>query len=287
MSRRVWSLLGEVNVPITRSLEANAAVRYDHYSDFGGTTNPKFTLRWQPVRSVLLRASWGTGFRAPTLSDLFLPQTDTYAFDDFLQDPVRCPVTGAYTDCNGVFMPVRIGGNPALQPETSTQFNAGIVVEPASGLSFGIDYYRVEVDDLIGVLPIDTILQNPDALGARYIVRKPPDAQYPDLPGPIDYVVQYPTNTGDLTTSGIDINLEWRGPATRAGRFSFTLNGTYVIDYTYQGFESFRLPRVRGRAGPTAPSHATASTRNWGGRSALGARHSRIPTRAATARSIC
>jgi len=250
VSRRVWSLFGEVNVPIAKALEANLAVRYDHYSDFGGTTNPKFTLRWQPSRSVLLRAAWGTGFRAPTLSDLFLPRVDSYAYDDSLQDPVRCPVTEAYADCNGVFMPVRYGGNPALQPETSAQFNAGIVLEPATGLSIGLDYYRVKVSKVIGVLPIDTILDNHEQLGGQYIVRKPPDAQYPDLPGPIEYVVQYPTNTGDLTTSGVDINLDWRGPATRMGRFTLTLDGTYVIDYTYEGFESFQLPPGAGTRGP-------------------------------------
>jgi len=249
VSRRVWSLFGEVGVPITNALEATAAVRYDHYSDFGGTTNSKFTVRWQPVQTLLLRAAYGTGFRAPTLSDLHLPQVDTFAFADFLQDPVRCPVTEAYSDCNGLYMPIRYGGNPALRPETSDQFNAGIVFAPTTGLSIGVDYYRVEVRNVIGVLPMDTILNNHEQLGS-YIVRKPPDAQYPDLPGPIDYVVQYPTNTGDLTTSGVDINLEWRAPATSVGQFSLVLNGTYVIDYTYKGFESFRLPPGAGTRGP-------------------------------------
>jgi iron complex outermembrane receptor protein len=250
VSRRVWSLFGEVSVPITKALEATAAARYDHYSDFGGTTNSKFTVRWQPASNLLLRAAYGTGFRAPTLSDLFLPQVDSFAFMDFLQDPVRCPVTEAYSDCNGLFMPVRVGGNPALRPETSDQFNAGIVFAPATGLTIGLDYYRVKVRDVIGVLPIDTILNNHEQLGGQYIVRRPPDAQYPDLPGPIDYVVQYPTNTGDLTTSGVDINLEWRGPATAAGQFSLVLNGTYVIDFTYKGFESFKLPPGAGARGP-------------------------------------
>ena len=48
--RNVWSLFGEVNVPVATTFEVNVAVRYDHYSDFGGTTNPKVTLRWQPAR---------------------------------------------------------------------------------------------------------------------------------------------------------------------------------------------------------------------------------------------
>ncbi len=90
--RTVWSLFGEVNVPIVRTFEANVAVRYDHYSDFGGTTNPKVTLRWQPARTLMLRGAYGTGFRAPTLSDMFQPPSLNFGQD--LPDPARCPVTG-------------------------------------------------------------------------------------------------------------------------------------------------------------------------------------------------
>ena len=49
------------------------ALRWDHYSEVGNTTNPKIGLRWQPMQSLLLRASAGTGFRAPSLSDLKRP----------------------------------------------------------------------------------------------------------------------------------------------------------------------------------------------------------------------
>ena len=57
-----------------KTLEANVAVRYDHYSDFGSTTNPKVSLRWQPMRQLLVRGSWGTGFLAPTLYQLWNPR---------------------------------------------------------------------------------------------------------------------------------------------------------------------------------------------------------------------
>jgi outer membrane receptor protein involved in Fe transport len=67
-SRDVYAAFTELNVPIVKTLGANAAVRYDHYSDFGSTTNPKFSLRWQPTRTVLVRGSYGTGFLAPSLS---------------------------------------------------------------------------------------------------------------------------------------------------------------------------------------------------------------------------
>ncbi len=56
-SRTVWAVFGELNIPILKNLEGNIAVRYDHYSDFGSTTNPKVSLRWQPIPSLLLRGS--------------------------------------------------------------------------------------------------------------------------------------------------------------------------------------------------------------------------------------
>jgi iron complex outermembrane receptor protein len=69
-------------------------------------------------------------------------------------------------------------------------------------------------------------------------VRKPPDAQYPDLPGPIDYVVQTQTNVGRITTSGLDLNLRWQGRTTPLGKLSLNLDGTYVLDYQHKDFAS-------------------------------------------------
>ena len=249
--RTVWSMFGEMNVPIVKTLEANVAVRYDHYSDFGGTTNPKVTLRWQPTKKLLFRGTYGTGFRAPTLSDLFLPQTSTPNFDDpDHADPVRCPVTGEGSpDCQGVYQ-IRSGGNPALQPERSQQANVGLVIEPANGLSATFDYYWVKIKNVIETVPLETILGPDYARWTSYVVRKPPDAQYPDLPGAIDYVVQYQTNVGTITTSGIDINVQWRGPATSLGQFTLSVDGTYVLEYSHGGFESSLFPPGVGGRGP-------------------------------------
>ena len=72
-SRNVWAMFTEANVPILKTLEGNVAVRFDHYSDFGSTTNPKLSIRWQPTRAMLVRASIGTGFRAPGLIGIYEP----------------------------------------------------------------------------------------------------------------------------------------------------------------------------------------------------------------------
>jgi iron complex outermembrane receptor protein len=62
-SRNVGAVFGEVNIPIVKNLEANIAARYDHYEGVGNSTTPKGSLRWQPVPQVLLRTSYGRGFR--------------------------------------------------------------------------------------------------------------------------------------------------------------------------------------------------------------------------------
>jgi len=66
--RTVTALFAELNIPILRNLEAQVAARYDKYSDFGNTTNPKVSVRYTPTKELLFRSSYSTGFRAPTLS---------------------------------------------------------------------------------------------------------------------------------------------------------------------------------------------------------------------------
>ena len=244
-SRNVWSLFLEGVVPVVKTVDAQLAVRYDHYSDFGGTTNPKVALRWQPLPTLLLRSSWGTGFRAPTLYDLYTPQQAT---TDFLEhgDPVRCPVTGSIRDCGPVF-PALVGGNPNLQPETSEQFNAGVVWEPVKSLSLALDYWKINKNNYVGVLSADAIDANFAYYEPTNIVRGPIDPAYPDLPGPIQTMLLLKQNLGHLRTSGIDVDVSWRGPVTPFGRLSFGLNGTYIIEWKIQ---PEGLAYVSGVGGP-------------------------------------
>ncbi len=75
MSRDVYGLFGEVNIPIITGLETNLALRYDDYENVGSKTTGKIGVRYQPNRTILLRSAYGTGFRAPSLLDLYAPQT--------------------------------------------------------------------------------------------------------------------------------------------------------------------------------------------------------------------
>ena len=230
--RKVYALFAEAIVPIVKTLEFNAALRYDHYSDFGSTTNPKFALRWQPTRNFLARASYGTGFRAPALPELLSPQVTTNT-QPGLSDPVRCPVTNdQVNDCVTQFVNVQ-GGNTALKPEESKQWSVGAVWEPLDGLSLGLDWYSIELKDQIGLLNPAAVLGDVDQYAA-FITRGPVDPNFPNLPGPITAITTLYTNLGETRIEGIDVDLRYRTPATSAGRFRFGLQGTYYTKYDVQ-----------------------------------------------------
>ena len=228
--RRAQALYAEASVPFAKGWESQVAVRYDHYSDFGGTVNPKVAIRWQPVSQLVLRSSWGTGFRAPTIYDLYVPVQQIGTTDPTFPDPVRCPVTHEPGDCAEGFTALA-GGNPHLGAETSEQFNAGAVWEPFAGTSVTIDYWKINKSNVIQSLSEKQLFADFGRWAGTNVVRGAVDPAYPGLPGPIVAVFLGNQNLGDLRTSGFDVDLQWRGRATSLGRFSFDLNGTYVTTY--------------------------------------------------------
>jgi iron complex outermembrane receptor protein len=102
-----------------------------------------------------------------------------------------------------------------------------------AGYSIGVDYWRINKSNAIGALTDRQIFTNFDLFEATHIVRSPAVPGSP-LPGPIERVIEITENLGDLWTSGIDVDLNLRGPATSFGRVSFNLNGTYINKWQQQ-----------------------------------------------------
>jgi iron complex outermembrane receptor protein len=231
-ARDIRALFAEANIPLASALEANVAVRYDHYSDFGGTTNPQISLRWQPAPTLLLRTSTGTGFFAPSLTGLFTPPV--YGLTPgSLSDPARCPVTHSPQDCNTQF-PQLGGGNPALQPTTSRQWSVGGVWAPTRELSLGLDYVAILLDDRVNFFSVQQIFaQCPNGVTGPtcYLIhRGPADPAYPTLPGPIVQVDQFLTNLGKQKVSAIDFTLQFLAPKQDWGQVKLNFTGTYNIE---------------------------------------------------------
>ena len=254
-SRNVGALYSEANIPIIKTVEGNVAVRYDHYSDFGSTTNPKVSVRWQPAKAFLMRGSAGTGFHAPSLPVLFSPQvvTQDVAVSPIRSDPIRCPVTQSAQDCQ-VSFPVVTGGNPLLQPEKAQQWSVGAVWAPTRGLSLGVDYFATLLKNRIAA-PSMIFGQCPDGVNGptcSFIHRGPVDPNFPNLAGPIVAVDTFLVNSGKSKATGLDVSAEYEFPRIDWGRFKLTFNGTYNIklveqqgDGSYLEFVDQAIPRWR------------------------------------------
>jgi iron complex outermembrane receptor protein len=247
--RNVWAVAMELNFPILKNLDVGFAVRYDDYSDFGGTTNPKIAVRYQPIQMLLLRGSYNTGFAAPTLAQLYAPNATTFTAGRY-NDPVLCPGGVVNTaaggvqsrDCGIQFQQLQ-GGNEQLQPEESDAWTIGFVLQPIPEISFGVDYWNYTVTDNLGTLGETTIFGDP-AKYANLFVRcsAAPASRTGTIPGcqsspgrdGLAYIVNTQQNLGDTETSGLDITFNWNPAATEWGGFSLGIRGTYITKYEFQ-----------------------------------------------------
>lgn len=227
-----YALYGELSLPITRSLEAQIAGRHDSYSDYGNSTVPKVGLKFKPTSSVLLRANWGKGFRAPSLPEIS-PSVATF----FVQ--VNDPVTGLNNvQISGVF-----AGNPNLTAEKSESTTAGIIFEPTTNFSVGLNYYHIKWKDIVQAPSFQGIVDSGDP--AR-VIRDPVTNQ-------IVTVFNNYINISDTKTNGVDLEARYRMNSA-FGRWTTRANFTYVDSWYQDGVEyagtngqgTSTIPRVKG-----------------------------------------
>lgn len=216
--REVAGLYGELLVPFARQWEAQLSARYDHYERVGGAASPKIGLSYRPHDALLLRASAGRGFRAPSMTELFRPTV--YSSTATLPDPVYCATVGNnYADCADNW-DTRRYSNADLKPERSRQFSLGAVFAIGRKLSASLDYWNIKRTDLISEIGDDVILGNLARHGG--LVHRDED-------GLIDYIELRKENRGAQVAKGLDLALTARGLDTALGRFGARLNGTYVL----------------------------------------------------------
>lgn len=247
----------EMEVPAVNNLEAQIAFRAENYSDFGSTVNPKIGIAWRPIPDwFLLRGSYGTGFRAPSLVQSF---TGALTFSQELKDTRRFEVTGAPEDESSPLQ-VLSGGNPNLGAEESENFSAGIVLTPpvVPGLALSVDLFRIEVEDSIASLDPQFILDN-EADFPGLVVRAPPSAsdQMLGIPGNVLIINTSFQNLGFVKVQGLDLTAEYITPRTPIGTFTARIEGAYLDSFEQQGSEgepvrelagTFARPKFRGRA---------------------------------------
>ena len=285
-SRDRWSAAGELRLPLLSSLQASVAGRYDRYS-YGNQAPGKFTysagLEWRPVDTLLVRGSYGTGFRAPDMHYLFAGadyyrtlSTDYYQCrtdePDFSDGD--CYDDGTW-DANTFDV---YAGNMQLDVETSKSFTAGFVWSPTADFDLAVDYYKISISNQVqaqsrerlrvdeancrlGVTndgtPVD--ITSPTCVDAlARVIREDPT----DPLSTITSVHFAPINIANEETSGIDVTANYRLRTASAGDFDFNANYNWAHEHTrrqYPGdptedmldvsFSSTTLPRSKGNVG--------------------------------------
>ena len=262
-NRSYWGAFGEMLLPFRNNLNVTAAVRYDSYSkvhsynifdtnkpdpvtglyprlpgaDQGNTFSQatyKVSARWTPTDIVSLRASLGTGFKAPEIGDI----AGTLSFNGSTAGSYACPFPGSPGCLPGnaqydlVAGPNGLSGKDGLKPEKSTQFTFGVRVQPIRSLSFGLDYWNIHLKDQIESAGITEQIAygNPTQYASLFI------NPYTDPVGQFTTIAlqQVPFNGGEANYSGIDWNFSY-GTDTAWGNFGVNWTGTYMLkqDYTY------------------------------------------------------
>ena len=227
------ALYAELGLPFTKRIEGQVAARYDHYSDYGNSTTPKLGLKFHPIDTLLLRANWGRGFRAPTLVENS-PSIATF----FTQ--INDPVFNAARNVSGAF-----AGNKNLKPEKSTSATFGIVWEPVRELSLGVNYYMIDWKNIVIRNCCQRIVNAGDP--AR-VIRDP-------LTNEIVAVLGGYENQAETKTRGVDFDARYAFK-TSVGKLITRANFTYIDSFKEDGVEVVgsnlgrnTLPRTKGLVG--------------------------------------
>ncbi len=213
--RTVQAVYAELEVPLSKELEMQLAARHDQYSDFGSTSNPKLGLTYRPVRSLLIRGNIGTGFKAPTLNQIYnggsIAEINLYDTPNIANIPERQDE-----------VEVETYGNKNLKEETSLSYNAGFVLDLMEGLTLTADAWYTRINDIIR--PVDA----QRALDAAAEGTPLPDIEIThvnnDPKGPLKRIRVPTVNLGRSEDSGYDLGADYR---FQWGKPSFALTSDY------------------------------------------------------------
>jgi len=236
--RKSYAFYAETDIPIFSplykvpgfyALDFTAAGRYEDFKN--NDTNvlvPKLGLRWQPFDETLtLRATWGEGFRQPTLEELFAAPISTLTVS---HDPLKGGQFESETN-------TLIVSNPDLQPEDSRSFSGGLVYTPkyVPGLTLTIDLWDIERTGVVAAPTTDQVLAR-EASGTLL----PGEVVERDAGGFITRVIIPNQNLGAQTARGVDLSFQYIIP-TEWGTFTWLTQATYLDEFLFPQFHPGNL----------------------------------------------
>lgn len=257
-SRTVKSAFGELNIPLLggnmggiEDLSVTLSGRYDDYSDFGDTFNPKIGVNFAPFDWLRFRGNWGEAYQAPGISDIALATDNRLVPLPLSVRPFLKPGLPA----NGRTLLAVLGGTVTpLQPQTAKTWSVGGDIEPPfiRGLSAGLTYYNIQLKGAIAGYPIflpsfyadfpeqvASYDQGDAALQAKIdeFISLVPDgqnvfnAQFPGGLGSIYAVMDGRTaNLGEIRTDGLDFYLRYNTDTSFGSVFA-DVSGTYILSF--------------------------------------------------------
>jgi len=244
--RTVTAAYVEVLAPLLKQLEASAALRYDHYSDAGNSTTPKFGIKYTPFRELALRGTYAKGFRAPSPAENGVGGLAAFST---ATDPLRCNL-GIAAACAPAAVAVITSPNPALKPEKSDNYTLGLVFEPSSKTSIAIDYFDITRKDEINQEQTDA------AVAAGHIARDPTTATaVPGDPGQIVAVLGQYVNSSRTKVRGFDVDAK-QGFELGGGFGKLTLTAQWTHLFT------FKRTEVDGSSRDFAGTHGNCDVTN-------------------------
>ncbi len=257
-----------------RSLDVDVAMRHSDYSgDIGDATTGKLGIRYRPVDDVVIRATYSEGFRAPSISELFLGASDSFSdlsdpcngVEDGVSDPdlvARCaadgvPTDGSFQQPNTQIRQTIGGAVPAggeLDPEEAESWTFGVVYSPSQieNLDITLDWYQIELTDSI------------TTIGAQNILDGCYDGGLGDLcdlvdrsGGAVSDIRNSFTNINGLEVEGVDLSVNYRFPEYSWGQVGLMWDAAYVrrrdsLIVDAESGEELRIENARRNLGDLA-----------------------------------
>ena len=247
--REQYAAYVEFSIPLSDSLELQLAGRYDDYSDFGNTTNPKIAFRWAPSDEITVRASWAQGFRAPSLAQIGLGPSQK---SQFFVDTQRCEQTGL--DCQALDYNIEFSGNPDLEAEESESWNIGFIWAPEADFGISVDIWSITQDNKIDEEEFGPIYAAECGNQNSTVCVRLPATGGASL-GTIQKVHSTFKNLSSQEVSGIDISGNYNHSLDDLGLLKFNLEWAYQDKFEKDGRD------YTGEYG--YPEHRWIFSTNW------------------------
>ncbi|QIL91253.1 TonB-dependent receptor [Microbulbifer sp. SH-1] len=247
--RDIESVFAEFVVPVVsgqnavtgiQELTLSVSGRYDNYSDFGDTTNPKVGFTYVPVDSVTIRGNWGKSFVAPSLADTHAPDTRSQSLPAFLAlNPAVPPASMAQN------LITLLGGNPDLDPQKAETWSLGAEIDLpfVPGLTLSASYYDIHFEDQISLntsfytdATAPYWVMNPSqeeveaaVAGAPYIGVPIETLYTPGFGNGVYAILDFRRNNlAEVKQNGVDFNASYLTDVA-SGSLLATLGGTYTL----------------------------------------------------------